>query len=42
MAGGERRHADDVNVLLDRQAGRFLRCLEEGTNLDREAQVGEG
>ena len=42
MSGGERRHADDMHVVLDRLAGGFLGRLEQGTDIDVEAEIGEG
>ena len=42
MAGGERRHADDMHVVLDRLAGGFLRRLEQRADIDVEAEIGEG
>ena len=42
VAGGERRHADDVHVGLDRLAGDLLGGLEQRADVDVEAEVGEG
>ena len=41
VAGGERRHADDVDVGLDGLAGDLLRRLEQRADVDVEAEVGE-
>lgn len=42
MASREGGHADDVDVRLHRLAGHFRRGLEEGADVDVEAEVGEG
>ena len=42
MPGGQGRDADDVDVLGDRQRGRFLRRLEQRADLDLEAEIGKG
>ena len=42
VAGGQRGHADDVHVGLDRLAGHLRRRLEERADVDVEAEVGEG
>ena len=42
VAGGERRDADRVDVVLDRLAGAFLGGLEQRADVDVEAEVGEG
>ncbi len=42
MPGRERRDADDVDVLLDRLAGRLLRRCEERADLHPETEIGEG
>ena len=42
MAGGVGRHADDVDVVLDRLARRFLGGLEQRADIDVEADIGEG
>ena len=41
VAGGQRRDADGVAVVLDRLAGRFLGGLEERADVDVEAEVGQ-
>ena len=41
VAGGERRHADDVHVGLDRLAGDLVGRLEQRADVDVEAEVGE-
>ena len=41
MARGLAGHADDVHVVLDRVAGRFLGRLEQRADVDVEAEVGE-
>ena len=41
VAGGERRHADDVHVGLDRLAGDLAGRLEQRADVDVEAEVGE-
>src|SRR5262245_21436465 len=41
VARGLARHTDHVHIVLDRLARRLLRSLEEGTDLDVEAEVGE-
>ncbi len=42
MACRERRHPDDMHVVLDRLAGGFLRRLEQGPDIHVEAEIGEG
>src|SRR5262245_60788095 len=42
VAGRERRHADDVDVRLDRLAGDLGGRLEQRADIDVEAEVGEG
>src|SRR6185503_1253564 len=39
VAGGERRDADRVHIVLDRLARAFFRCLEERPDVDIESQV---
>ena len=41
MSRRERRHADDVHIVLDRLAGRLLRRREERADIDVEAEIGE-
>ena len=41
VPGGLARHADDVHVVLDRVARRFLGRLEQRADVDVEAEVGE-
>ena len=41
VAGGERADADHVDVVLDRLARRLLGRLEQGADVDVEADVGE-
>ena len=38
---GRARDADDVDVVLDRLAGGFLRGLEERADIDVEADIGK-
>ena len=42
MAGGLARHADNVDVVLDRLARRLLGRLEQRADIDVEADIGEG
>ncbi len=42
VAGGERRDADRVDVVLDRLARALLGGLEQRADVDVEAEVGEG
>jgi len=42
MPRGKRRHPDDMNVVFHRLAGCFLGRLEQGTDIDIEAKIGEG
>src|SRR3954469_16525854 len=42
VAGGLAGDADDVNVVLDRLARRLVRGLEQGADIDVEADIGEG
>ena len=42
MAGGQRRHADDVDVGFDGLARDLCRGLEQRTDVDVEAEIGEG
>ena len=41
VAGRERGHADDVDVIFDSLARGFLRRLEQRADVDVEAEVGE-
>ena len=36
------RHPDNVDIVLDRLAGRFLRCLEQRADIDIETDIGKG
>src|SRR5215472_19197421 len=42
VAGSVGRDADDVDVVLDRLAGGFLRCLEQRADIDVEPDIGKG
>ena len=42
VAGGQRRNADGMHVVLDGLARGFLRRLEQRADVDVEAEVGEG
>src|SRR5690606_15948603 len=42
VAGRLRRYPDDVDVVLDGVAGRFLRGLEQRSDVDVETDVREG
>ena len=42
VAGGLARHADDVDVVLDRLAGGLLGGLEQRADIDVEADIGKG
>src|SRR6476646_5408557 len=41
MSGRERRHAENMNVILDCLAGCLGRGCEKRTNIDVETQIGE-
>ena len=42
MSGGKRRHADDVDVVLDRLAGAFRRRRKQRADVHVEAEIGKG
>ena len=42
MAGGLGRDADDVNIVFDCLANRFVRRLEKRPDIDVETDIGEG
>src|SRR5215471_2144429 len=42
VAGSVGRDADNVDVVLDRLAGGFLRCLEQRADIDVEPDIGKG
>ena len=41
VSGGLRGHADDMHIVLDGLTSRFFRCLEQGADIDVEADIGE-
>ena len=42
VAGGQRRHTEDVDVVFDGLARRLVRRLEQRPDIDIEAEIGEG
>ena len=42
MRGGERRHAENMHVVLDRLARGFRRRRKQRPDIDVEAEIGKG